>query len=97
MKSSANCSNGNTKLPLNAYSNPRNAMQPAAARDPFPPDDDAPLPGGFKPTGIWKKGQFPQLDRHLELLDMRVRLKDRMPPDLLAELHALTNRLRSAG
>ena len=45
-------------------------------------------------SGIWKKGKFPDLDRHLELMQMRIRLKDRMPPDLLAEYRALTQWLK---
>jgi hypothetical protein len=39
-------------------------------------------------------GAFPKLDRHLELLGMRIRLKDRMPEALLKELHQLTEELR---
>jgi hypothetical protein len=56
--------------------------------DPHPIDR---MSGG---TGIWKKGRFPKLDRHLELLDMRVRLKNKMPESLLEELRRLTDELR---
>jgi hypothetical protein len=48
-------------------------------------------------SGIWKKGRFPLLDRHLELLGMYHKLRNRMPPELLAEYRALTERLREAG
>ena len=48
-------------------------------------------------SGIWKKGAHSQLDRHIELLQMRVKQGERMPPALATELRSLTNRLRRAG
>jgi len=48
-------------------------------------------------TGVWKKGAHPQLDRHIELLNVRVKQGERMPPALATELRGLTNRLRRAG
>ena len=44
--------------------------------------------------GIWAKGKFPKLDRHLELLQMKVRLKGSMPEELQRELKRLTEELR---
>ena len=48
-------------------------------------------------SGIWKKGAHSQLDRHIELLQMRVKQGERMPPALATEFRSLTNRLRRAG
>ena len=45
-------------------------------------------------AGVWKKGRFPDLDRHLELLGMYAKLRNKMPPELLAEYRALTEALR---
>lgn len=59
--------------------------------------DVAPLERMQAGTGVWKKGAHPQLDRHIELLNVRVKQGERMPPALATELRGLTNRLRRAG
>jgi len=96
-----------TELPLSAHrrrmyeENERNTPDPvleeherwkaeAAA-------DVAPLERMQAGTGVWKKGAHPQLDRHIELLNVRVKQGERMPPALATELRGLTNRLRRAG
>ncbi|HEY1242203.1 MAG TPA: hypothetical protein VGF16_16680 [Bryobacteraceae bacterium] len=47
--------------------------------------DDVP-PANPNATGVWRRGLYPKLDRHLDLMQLYAKMKGKLPEILMKEL-----------